>query len=157
MSEEKAAETQQQIDIQKIYLRDASLETPNSPRIFAEQWSPQIKLQINTGTNALAENLHEVVLTLTVTATLGDRTAFLVEVQQAGVFALQGFAKEQLGALLGAFCPNMLFPYARETVDSMVVRAGFPPLMLKPINFDALYHQHVQARQVQQSGSDVKH
>jgi preprotein translocase subunit SecB len=146
MSEDKAAEAQQ-LDIQKIYLRDVSLETPNSPRVFAEQWNPQIQLQINTGTEALTEALREVVLTLTVTASLGDKTAFLVEVQQAGIFALQGFSEEQLGVILGAFCPGILFPYAREAVDSMVVKAGFPPLMLKPVNFDALYHQHVRSQQ----------
>jgi preprotein translocase subunit SecB len=156
MSEDKAAEAQQ-LDIQKIYLRDVSLETPNSPRVFAEQWNPQIKLQINTGTEALTEMLREVVLTLTVTASLGDKTAFLVEVQQAGIFALQGFAEEQLGAILGAFCPGILFPYAREAVDSMVVKAGFPPLMLKPVNFDALYLQHRQAQQDQQPVSGAKH
>jgi preprotein translocase subunit SecB len=158
MSEEKAkAAEAQQLDIQKIYLRDVSLETPNSPRVFAEQWNPQIKLQINTGTEALTEALREVILTLTVTASLGDKTAFLVEVQQAGIFGLQGFSEEQLGTILGAFCPSVLFPYAREAVDSMVVKAGFPPLMLKPVNFDALYRQHLQAQQDQQPVSEVKH
>ncbi len=160
MSEEKVAaddKAQQQFDIQKIYLKDASLETPSSPGIFAEKWTPEIKLQINTTANTLRENVHEIVLTLTVTATLGAKTAFLAEIQQAGIFVLKGIKKDQIGPVLGAFCPNILFPYARETVDALVTRGGFPPLMLKPVNFDALYLQHVQARRNQQATAEAKH
>ena len=161
MSEEKPAageKPQQQFDIQKIYLKDASLETPNSPHIFKEQWSPEIKLQINTSTSSLSETTYEVVLNLTVTAELGEKTAFLVEVQQAGIFFLKGFPNDQMGPMLGAFCPSILFPYAREAIDALVIKGGFPPLMVKPVNFDALYLQHVQARQTQEAATPgVKH
>ena len=154
MSEETNASNQpqsnqQQFEIQKIYVKDVSLETPHSPMIFTQQWKPEVNLQINTATSQLAENVHEVVLTLTVTAKQGDKTAYLVEVQQAGIFGLKNFNKEQIGPMLGAYCPNILFAYGREVVDSLVSKAGFPQLMLKPVNFDALYVQHVQAQQKQ--------
>ena len=161
MSEEKAASNekpQQQFEIQKIYLKDASLETPNSPYIFKEKWNPEIKLQINTSTNSLSDTTHEIVLNLTVTAEMQEKTAFLVEVQQAGIFFLKGFPQDQMGPMLGAFCPNILFPYAREAIDALVIKGGFPPLMIKPVNFDALYLQHLQARKAtEQSNTDVRH
>ena len=144
-------QAQQQFEIQKIYLKDVSLETPNSPMIFTQQWKPEINLQINTAASQLAENVHEVVITLTVTAKQDDKVAYLVEVQQAGIFGLQGFSKEQMGPMLGAYCPNVLFAYGREAVDSLVSKGGFPQLMLKPVNFDALYLQHVKAQQAQKA------
>jgi preprotein translocase subunit SecB len=154
MSDEKPA---QKLEIQRVYLKDVSLETPNSPQIFSErQWQPEINLQINSTSAIVSDELREVVLKLTVTAKLGDKTAYLVEVQQAGVFMLFGFPDEQLGPVLGAFCPNILFPFAREAIASLVSKGGFPPLLLNPVNFDALYLQHAQA-QKQQAAEKVGH
>ncbi|MFO1352780.1 MAG: protein-export chaperone SecB [Gammaproteobacteria bacterium] len=149
MNQEAAQDKPQQapqIELQKIYLKDVSLETPNSPKVFTEEWKPNFNLQINTATHALADPIHEVVLSITVTAKVGEKTAYLAEIQQAGIFALKGFSKDQIGPILGAFCPNTLFPYAREAIDSLLVKGGFPPLHLNPINFDALYMQHLQSQ-----------
>jgi preprotein translocase subunit SecB len=132
----------------KIYLKDVSLETPHAPQIFNEQRTPEINVQLSNNSSPVAENVHEVVLTLTVTATVEEKTAYLVEVHQAGVFAVRGLSNEQLGPILGAFCPNTLFPFARETVASLIGKSGFPPLLLNPVNFDVLYKQRLQ--QVQQ-------
>ncbi|PWV64834.1 protein-export chaperone SecB [Plasticicumulans acidivorans] len=144
---EQANVPQQHFDIQKIYLKDLSFETPHSPMIFTEQWSGESQLQLNNESTQLAENIHEVVLTLTVTTKNGDKTAYLCEVKQAGIFTIAGFAPEQLAAMLGAYCPNVLFPFGREMVSSLVQKGGFPPLILAPVNFDALYMQHLQAQQ----------
>lgn len=143
----------QHFEIQKIYLKDVSLETPSSPAVFAEQqWRPEVNLQLNHRVNTLAEDRYEVVLTLTVTAKQGDKTVYLVEVQQAGLFVINGFPQQHLGAMLGAFCPNILFPYGREVISSLIQKGGFPSLMLQPVNFDALYLQQLQARkQAQQN------
>ncbi|MDH5544520.1 MAG: protein-export chaperone SecB [Gammaproteobacteria bacterium] len=132
--------------IQKIYTKDISLEAPNTPEIFKEQWQPDINLQLNNNTQRLDENVQEIVLTLTVTAKLGDKTAFLVEVQQAGIFTIKGYNDQEKGVMAGAYCPNILFPYAREAISDIVSRSGFPQLLLAPINFDALYQQHMQDR-----------
>ena len=157
MSEANNTSNQQQFEIQKIYLKDVSLETPNSPLIFTEQWKPEINLQLNNTSTPLADNVYDVVLTLTVTAKLGEKTAYLAEIQQAGIFTLKGFADEQLGPMLGAFCPNILFPFAREAVASLVQKGGFPPLLLNPVNFDALYFQHMQTQQDKQSQEKIEH
>ncbi len=146
------ATNQQQFAIQKIYIKDASLESPNAPGIFQEgQWQPEVNVQINTTAKSAAENQHEVVLTITVTAKQSGKTAFLVEVKQAGLFMLSGFPKEQLGGMLGAYCPEVLFPFAREAISELVGKAGFPQLLLAPVNFNALYMQH-QQQQAQQAG-----
>jgi preprotein translocase subunit SecB len=139
----------QQIEIQKIYLKDVSLETPNSPQIFTQQGTADTNLQIGNGSKQIAEDIYEVVLTLTVTVKVDDKTAYLVEVQQAGIFNIGGFPAEQMGALLGAFCPNVLFPYAREALDSLVTKGGFPPILLRPVDFNSIYLQHQQARQAE--------
>lgn len=143
MSEQPQA-PQQHFEIQKVYLKDVSLETPNSPMIFTDQWQPQTEVRLETGVTPLTEDLFEVVLTLTVTAKLGERTAYLVEVQQAGLFTLRGFDEPQTGHMLHAFCPNLLFPFAREAIASMIGKGGFPALLLNPINFDGLYLQRLQ-------------
>lgn len=134
----------QHFDIQKVYLKDVSLETPNSPAIFTEQWQPQSEVRLETGATPLTQELFEVVLTVTVTAKLGDRTAYLAEVQQAGLFTLRGFDDPQMGHMLHAFCPNILFPFAREELASLIGKGGFPALLLNPINFDGLYMQRLQ-------------
>ena len=137
-------EVSQHFDIQKVYLKDVSLEMPNSPAIFTEQWQPQSEVRLETGATPLTQELFEVVLTVTVTAKLGDRTAYLAEVQQAGLFTLRGFDDPQMGHMLHAFCPNILFPFAREELASLIGKGGFPALLLNPINFDGLYMQRLQ-------------
>ncbi len=143
MSEEKAP----QFSIQRIYIKDMSLEAPNSPKSFTEEWKPEINLEMNTQSQELGEDVYEVVLTLTVTAKNESETAFLIEIQQAGIFVVSGMESAETHHALGAFCPNILFPYARETIDSLVVKASFPALMLAPVNFDALYAQQLENMQ----------
>ena len=133
------ASNQPQFALQRIYVKDISFESPRAPGVFQEQWAPQVKLDLNTANQKLQENIFEVVLSLTITVSSQDQTAFLVEVQQAGIFTIAGIEDERLEQTLGAFCPNLLFPYARETVDSLVTRGSFPALHLAPINFDALF------------------
>lgn len=143
MAEAQQAETRQ-VAIQKIYVQDSSLEVPNAPEIFTKEWQPTVDVQLNTGVKQLSEDMHNVVITVTVTAKLGDQTAYLVEVKQGGVFLVRGFADAaEQAAVLGAYCPNLLFPFARETVADLVAKAGFPHFLLQPVNFDALYQQHV--------------
>jgi len=139
-----------QFAIQRVYTKDVSFETPNSPEIFQKEWKPEIKLDIDTRSNNLAEGVYEVVLAVTVTATVEGQTAFLAEVQQAGIFAIGNVQEAQLAHMIGAFCPNTLFPYARETVASLVNRGSFPQLNLAPVNFDALFASYVQQRQAQE-------
>lgn len=137
-----------QFVIQKIYIKDLSFETPNSPQVFLEKWAPDIKLQLRSQTSPQAEGVHEVVLTLMITAAQGDKTAYLVEVQQAGIFGISGFNDHDMGIMLGSYCPNILFPFAREVVSDLVAKGGFPQLLLAPVNFDALYaHMQVQKGQ----------
>ena len=138
---------QQNFEIHRLYIKDTSFESPNSPGIFQEEWKPEVNIDIQTKSNILEGDAHEVVLTVTATAKLGEKTAFLVEVQQSGIFALTGFDKDQMGHMLGSFCPNILFPYAREAMSDLTVRGGYPPLYLTPVNFDALYAQHLQQQQ----------
>ena len=128
-----------QFALQRIYLKDASFESPRSPLVFQSQWQPKINFDIKTKSDKVQDGVYEVVLVLTVEAELEEQPAFVVEVQQAGVFTAKDFGDEQLAQLLATVCPNILFPYAREAVDSMVVRGGFPPLSLAPIDFDALF------------------
>jgi preprotein translocase subunit SecB len=144
-----AADEQQQFTIQRIYVKDLSFEAPNSPTIFRKDWQPEVKLDLDTRSERLDENTFEVVLSLTVTATLGQETAFLCEVQQAGIFTVPAMNDAQMAHMLAAFCPNILFPYARETVSNMVNRGTFPQLNLAPVNFDALFAQYVQQRQAE--------
>lgn len=133
-----------QFGIQRIYTRDVSFESPNTPAIFQQEWKPQVKLDLNTKTRELSEGVYEVTLVVTVESKLGETTAFLVEVQQAGIFNLGGFTEDARDQMLGAYCPSLLFPYAREAVDSAVTKGSFPALMLAPVNFDVLYQQSKQ-------------
>lgn len=129
--------------IQRLYVKDLSVETPNSPQIFLEEWRPELNMDLNTDASLkLDEGVREVVLTVTVTVKIKDKVAFLVEVKQAGIFSMKGFDEEQTKHMLGSFCPNILYPYAREVVTDAVMRAGFPQLYLAPVNFEALYEQH---------------
>ena len=130
-----------QFDILRIYLKDVSFETPNSPAVFTQDFNPDVSLQLHTSVDELENDLYEVVLNLTVTSKQGEKTGFLVEVQQAGVFQVKGFDNMQKGHMLGAYCPNTLYPFAREAVADLVAKGGFPQLVLAPINFDALHAQ----------------
>ncbi len=143
------AEDQVQFAIQRIYTKDVSFETPNSPAIFRKEWQPEIKLDLDTRSERLDDNMFEIVLALPVHATLGDETAFLCEVQQAGIFSVPTLPEAQMAHMLASFCPNILFPYAREAVASMVNRGTFPQLNLAPVNFDALFAQYMQQRQAE--------
>ena len=130
--------------IEKMYVKDMSLEIPHAPKVFLEQVQPQLEVQINTGAENFAEGYYEVSVTATVTARVGERTLFLAEAVQAGIFALRNVPAAELGALLGIACPTVLFPYLRETISDLVIRGGFPPLLLSPISFEQLYLQRLQ-------------
>ena len=136
-----------QFMIQRIYVKDLSYETPNTPVVFQQQWEPELNLDLNTTSTQLENGVFEVVLTVTATVANQKTTAFLVEVKQAGIFTIQGAATNQLDHLLNSFCPSILFPYAREAITSQVIRGSFPQLVLAPINFDALYMQQMEEKQ----------
>lgn len=136
-----------QFSIQRIYVKDLSFETPNSPEIFTKEWKPDVKLDLDNRSVKIEEGVYEVTLSITVTATVEEQTAFLCEVQQAGIFVIGNMPEAQTAHMLGAFCPNTLFPYARETVANLVNRGTFPALNLAPVNFDALFAQYVQQQQ----------
>ncbi|EKT4467975.1 protein-export chaperone SecB [Pseudomonas juntendi] len=142
-----AEDNSPQFSLQRIYVRDLSFEAPKSPQIFRQQWEPSVSLDLNTRQKALESDFHEVVLTLSVTVKNGEEVAFIAEVQQAGIFLIKNLDAASMSHTLGAFCPNILFPYARETLDSLVTRGSFPALMLSPVNFDALYAQEMQRMQ----------
>ncbi|MEB4590418.1 protein-export chaperone SecB [Candidatus Thiothrix sp. Deng01] len=142
---------EQQFIIQRIYVKDVSFEAPSSPAVFTQDWQPDTNLDLNTKVNTLANDNYEVELFITITVKSADKVAFLVEVKQAGVFFIQGYAQEQINHLLAAYCPNILFPYAREVIASLVSKGSFPELHLSPINFDALYARRLQEEQAKAS------
>ena len=147
------AEEPTHFSIQKLYIKDVSFESPGSPSVFSfQQWEPQIELNLNNAHAAVDDKLFEAVLTVTATVKHQEKTAFLIEVQQAGLFAISGFNDQDRSYLLGSQCMNILFPYARETISDMTTRGGFPPLILSPVNFDALYQQHMQQQQQAKDG-----
>jgi preprotein translocase subunit SecB len=129
--------------IQRVYIKDMSFETSNTPQVFQQAWRPNIELDINTSTTKLQDNVYTVMVRITATAKNEEKTVFVAEVQQVGIFSIQGFEQERLHHMLGSYCPNILFPFAREAISDMVVRASFPPLYLAPVNFDAVYEQQV--------------
>ncbi len=132
---------QAQFAIHRIYTKDISFEAPNSPEIYLDEWKPDVDLNLRSESRVLENNVHEVVLVVTATVKVGDKTAFLVEVHQGAVFTMTGFPEEQIKQMIGTYCLNILFPYAREVVSDLVNRGGFPQLLLAPVNFDALYAQ----------------
>jgi preprotein translocase subunit SecB len=155
---QQAAE--QQFVIQKIFLKDVSFESPNAPAVFGDDngaWQPEINVQINSANKSVGQDLYEVVLTITATAKQNKKTAFLVEVKQAGLFTMSGFPEENIAGMLGAYCPETLFPFAREAVSTLVTNGGFPPLLLTPVNFNALYTQHLQQQQAATVDQDTAH
>lgn len=144
-----------QFTIQKVYVKDLSFEAPNSPQIFLEKWTPEISLQLSSTATQQAEDVHEILLTLTVTAKQSGKTAYLIEVQQAGIFTIKGFNDHDMKGMLGSYCPNVLFPYGREVISDLVAKGGFPQLLLAPVNFDALY-AHMLTQQAQ-TAEDTAH
>lgn len=141
-------------EIQRIYVKDLSFEAPNTPHTFVEDWKPEVQLNLETKSNRIQDNVHEVVLSVTATVTSNKKPAFIVEIHLAGVFLMTGIPNDQLRPMLGSFCPNILFPYAREVISDVVVRGGFPQLLLAPVNFDALYAQHMEEQQ--KGGQETK-
>ncbi len=149
--DQTAAQEGPQFNIQRIYVKDVSFETPHAPEIFRVEWKPEVNVDLQTRANQLEESIHEIALHITVTVKVGDKVAFLVEVNQAGIFTLKGLQPDQLSHALGSVCPNILYPYAREAISDIVIRGGFPQLLLAPVNFDALYIQHLEQQKKQQT------
>lgn len=132
---------QPMFNIEKLYIKDISLEVPNAPQIFLEQTQPQIEIQLQKSSTAMDDDYYEASLMVTVTAKIGDKTMFLAEVRQAGVFQLRNFSPADIELLVNIGCPNVLFPYAREAISDIILRAGFVPVLLNPVNFEALYQE----------------
>lgn len=154
-STDTSSNEEKQFSIQKIYTKDLSFETPASPKVFTEKWEPSVDFNLGSNVEPLENNLYEVTLTVTITVKTADKTAYLAEVCQAGIFSLSGFTDQEMGPMVGSFCPNILFPYAREVVSDLVAKGGFPQLLLAPVNFDALYSQHLQQAQQAPGSSAV--
>jgi preprotein translocase subunit SecB len=151
-------ESQASFQVEKIYVKDLSLEVPHAPQVFTEQVQPQLEVQIATEIANFAESLFEVTVSATVTAKAGERTVFLAEARQAGIFSLRNVPQQELDPLLGIGCPTIVFPYLRETISDLVVRGGFPPVLLSPVSFEALYMQRLQQQQDQpaQGGTQIE-
>lgn len=141
--------------IEKLYVKDLSVEVPNAPEIFLERENPQIQIQLNSNGRSVGEGVYEVALTVTVTAKIGEKTVFLVEVGQAGIFRIMHVPEEQLEPLIAVACPNILYPYAREVVADAVTRAGFQPIVLQPVNFEAMYMQRLQEQEQAAAPAEV--
>jgi preprotein translocase subunit SecB len=160
MAEQEAQTPEKRLSVVKIYAKDFSFESPQSPDIFnAKEWAPSTNLNLRSAHSPVSDTLHEVVLTITVEAKEkeGDKTIFLVELQQAGVFDISGYEKEEMGVLIGSFCPGVLYPYAREAIAGIIQKGGFPEFVLQPINFDALYQQSLQQQQADVAASAETH
>lgn len=148
---EQATENTREFSLQRIYTKDVSFETPNSPLVFQQEWAPKTNLSLNSSVNSLGNDTYEVVLSVTVTTTVEEKTAYLVEVQQAGIFLVKGFPDQEMGQMMGSFCPNVLFPYAREVISDLVSKGSFPQMLLQPVNFDAIYAQHMEQQAAKQA------
>lgn len=152
--QEQAAENQ--LAISKLYIKDFSFESPQAPDVFKRSdWKPQTNLNLRSSHTAIDDNVHEVILTITIEAKDEDKILFLVELQQAGLFEISGYEGDALAAIVGSFCPNILFPYARETIAGMIQKGGFPEFVLQPINFDALYLQAKQQQAEQGAAAEA--
>ncbi|QBR84924.1 protein-export chaperone SecB [Legionella israelensis] len=145
-----------QFMIQRIYVKDFSFEAPNTPDIFQQKWEPELDLDIDTSHTELEKNVYEVILHVTATVKNQKTVAFLAEVKQAGIFTIKGAPDEQMKHLLGSFCPNILFPYAREAITTEVIRGSFPQLVLAPVNFDALYMQKMEGQKKTTNSQDTE-
>lgn len=135
-----------QFTVEKLYVKDVSFEVPGAPQVFNDPTQPQLQMNLNQRVQRLADSAFEVVLGITLTCTIGDKTAYLAEVQQAGVFGIAGFDENTLDAMLGTHCPNVLYPYARQTISDLIQAGGFPPFLMQPINFEALYAEGLRQR-----------
>jgi preprotein translocase subunit SecB len=142
-----------QLAIQQVFLKDSSFEAPQSPYTLGAEWKPTVEVQLSNRAERLREDHHEVVLTITVTVRSNDKPVYLVEVQQAGIFTISGAAASQLGVIIATACPTILYPFAREVVADLVTRGGFPPLLLAPVNFDALYVQERKRREQEEQAA----
>ena len=152
-----ASQDNKQVLVQKIFTQDVSVEVPNAPGVFTLKWEPNIDLNIQSAVQSVREQVYLVSLTATVTAKVGDETAYLVEVKEGGIFELKGLsAGAETQTILGAYCPNLLFPYLRESVSSLITKAGFPPFLLQPVNFEALYREHA-AQAAKEKAGQTKH
>ena len=157
MSEQQQAQQGGQFALQRIYVKDLSFEAPGTPKAFTQPWKPEVNIEIGTGaTRAEDGKTFEVILTVTVTVKNEGSTAFIAEVKQAGIFFIDGVPDNQLGHVLGAFCPNVLFPYARETISDVVTRGSFPQLLLAPMNFDAVFEDAQRKRQAETAQGSVQ-
>ncbi len=152
---EPAQDSTPVFSIEKIYVKDLSLEVPNAPQCYLERDPVEINLQMQTGGEAVGDGIFNVVLTLTVTAKIGDKTQFLIEASQAGIFQIRNVPNEELEPIIAVACPNILFPYARETVSDAVTRAGFPPVLLAPVNFEAIYRERLMQQQTGSAPHEV--
>ena len=160
MAEQEAQTPEKRLSVVKIYVKDFSFESPQSPDIFnAKEWAPNTNLNLRSSHSPISDSLHQVVLTITVEAKEkdGDKTIFLVELQQAGVFDISGYQQEEIGVLIASFCPGVLYPYAREAIAGIIQKGGFPEFILQPINFDALYQQSLQQQQADAAASEEAH
>ena len=144
-----AQNTQPVFSIEKVYVKDLSLEIPNAPQVFLEREAPQVDIQLHHNSTGVEDGVYQTVLTVTVTAKIGEKTLFLVEAAQAGIFVARNIPQQELEAVLGIACPNILFPYVREVISDVVVRAGFPPVVLSPVNFEAIYQAQREQQQQQ--------
>jgi len=142
--------------IEKVYVKDLSLEIPNAPQIFLEREAPQVDIQLHHNSNAIEDGVYQTMLTVTVTAKIGEKTLFLVEATQAGIFVARNIPTGEIDAVLGIACPNILFPYIREVISDTVVRAGFPPVILSPVNFEAIYQTQRESQQPAQQEPGVQ-
>lgn len=140
--------------IQRIYIKQLSLETTGTPLIFKDAWQPKIDLDINSIAHKVENDVFEVVLRVTVTTKIAEKVAFIAEAQQAGVFSIQGLNEQQISHMLGSYCPNILFPYAREAISDIISRGSFPPVYLAPVNFDAVYEQQMKQKQQQEESKE---
>lgn len=151
----EAEQASGQLVLQKIYIKDASFEAPAAPQVFSEEGQPQLQLNLSQKVAGIADNVFEVTLSITLTCTVADKTAYLAEVHQSGIFGISGFDPRSLDAILGSYCPNTLFPYARAAISDMVQNGGFPPYFLQPINFDQLYAEQLRRRAEQAQAAPV--
>lgn len=158
MTENNQDAAKREFALQRVYTKDVSFETPKTPAIFQQEWKPDTKVNLNTEVQKLGDGVYEVCLSVTVTTTLGEETAYLAEAKQAGIFTINGFSEQETGPLLGAYCPSQLFPYVREVISDLITKGSFPQMVLQPVNFDALYAQHQQevAKQAEAAG-EAKH
>ncbi len=159
MTEEKKEQQPKgpQLGLQRVYTKDTSFESPNTPAIFRDEWKPDVNVELSNNANKLDDKNFEVELTVTVTVKVAEKTAYLAEVKQAGIFTLDGFAEEAIDGVLGSYCPSVIFPFAREAVADSIQKGGFPPFYLQPVDFNALYAQHIQQQTEKNEQGKTKH